>query len=91
MDGLQEAGPGGIGLDFLAQLGHMLVKGAGGAEIVNAPDRVEQPIAVESLVGMPVEVYNELELQSGELEGFTLPLGAILGLDCGTVIKYVHP
>jgi len=57
-----------VALDLLAQLGDVLVEGAGGAEVVDPPDQIEEAVAAEDFAGAGEEGFEELHLPGGEAE-----------------------
>jgi hypothetical protein len=62
-------GGGWIGLEFLAEFDDELVEGAGGTEVIDAPDFVEDGIAGDGVAAFAKKQGEHFEFARGEVEG----------------------
>jgi len=67
---------GGIGLEFLAEFDDELVEGAGGTEVIDAPDFVEDGIAGDGVAAFAKKEGEHFEFARGEVEGLCAPESA---------------
>ena len=66
-------GGGGIGFEFLAKFDDELVEGAGGTEVIDAPDFVEDGIAGDGVAAFAEKEGEHFEFARGEVEGLCAP------------------
>ena len=67
---------GGIGLEFLAEFDDELVEGSGGAEVIDAPDFVEDGIAGDGVAAFAKKEGEHFEFARGEIDGLCAPESA---------------
>lgn len=89
VDGLDEGGICGVGFDFFAELGDVLVEGAAVGHVVVAPGVVVDVVAGEDLVGVVVEELEDFEVAQGEGDFGFVTNSAEFGGDDGEVVHLV--
>src|SRR5262245_43373837 len=82
VDGDEPLRLGGSVLDFLAELHHELVEGAGGAVVFDAPNFIQDGVTGDGVAAFAPENGENLHLARGEVEGFAATLATHgLGID----------
>lgn len=73
VDGADNGGGSGIGFNFFAQLGDVLIEGAAVGGVVHAPTDIEEGVAVDDFSLLLVQKQKDMEIAWADLDFLCVP------------------